>query len=160
MIKKYNRGMSLVEIVVAATIITTFLGALVGVYTLHMKAIFGSAKQVKAVFLAEETMEALKYLRNVSWSQNIYNLSTNTDYFLVWQNNRWEITTTNTFIDSLFERKFVLEDGRRDAQNNIIESGGTADINIKKITVSVSWLEGQATTTKVLKTYMANIFDN
>lgn len=155
-----NRGMSLAEIVVAATIITVFVVALAGVYNLHLKSIFAAPRQVKASFLNEEGVEAVKYLRNLSWSTYIAPLSLETDYFLVWQNNRFEITTDNTYIDSLFERKVVLSEVLRDAQSNIVDAGGTPDANIRKVTVTTSWREGNATSTKHLTTYMTDLFDN
>ncbi len=157
---KLDKGMSLAEIVIAATIITVFVAALAGVYNLHLKSIFSAPRQVKASFLNEEGIEALKYLRNLSWSTNIEPLSLETDYFLIWQNGRYELTTTNTYVDGLFERKVVLSEVLRDAESNIVESGGTPDSTIKKITVTTSWREGSATSTKHLITYMTNLFDN
>lgn len=160
MIIPKNRGMSLAEIVVAATIITTFIAALVGVYNLHLKTIFASSRLVKASFLNTETVEVLKHLRDLSWVENIASLTPNTEYFLAWQNNRFEPTTSNVFIDGLFERKFVVEEVLRDAQSNIVESGGSLDQNIKRIVITTSWQERNATTSKVLTTYIANLLDN
>jgi len=158
--RSFNKGMSLAEVVVAATVITVFVGALVGVYNLHMKVVFGGAKNVKAVFLAEEGLEAVKYLRNISWSTNIASLSTNTDYYLAWQNGKWESTTNNLYIDGLFERKFRLEPVSRNSQSDIVSSGGTTDPNILKLIVTVSWSDASATTTRAVSTYITNLFDN
>jgi prepilin-type N-terminal cleavage/methylation domain len=156
----HRQGMSLVEVVVASTIITVFVVALIGVYNLHLKSIFAAPRQVKASFLNEEGVEAVKYLRNLSWGTHINPLSLETEYFLVWQNNRYELTTTNTYVDSLFERKIIFSEVLRDAQSNIVEVGGTVDSNIKKVVVTTSWREGSATSTKHITTYIADLFDN
>lgn len=158
--KSLNRGMSLAEVVIASTIITTFLVALVGVYSVHLRSIFGNSNLVKSSFLNHQSIEAIKFLRNVSWGENIAPLSLDTDYYLVWQNNRFELTTTNTFIDEKFERKVVLSQVLRDAQSNIVEVGGSIDPNIKKLVVTTSWSDRGATTTRSITTYIANLFDN
>jgi type II secretory pathway pseudopilin PulG len=160
MITRVNKGVSLVEVIVSATIITVFLSALVSLYNLQMNVIFRSARQVKATFLAEESIEAVKYMRDVSWNSYISPLSSNVDYYLVWQSGKWDTTTTNTYIDGLFERKMTLFPVSRDAQSNIVSSGGTLDPNTKKLTTTISWREGSATSTKVVSTYVSNLFDN
>lgn len=160
MIKFDNRGMSLAEVVIGASVITVFLSALVGLYNLQLKVIFSSAREVKAGFLDEEGQEAIKYLRNISWTNNIAPLTVGTTYHLVWQNGKWETGNTANYIDSLFDRAIVLEAVGRDGVSNIVASGGTADPNIRKVTVTTSWQEGPATSTRVISTYLTNLFDN
>jgi hypothetical protein len=160
MIEKYSKGMSLAEVVIAATVITVFMAALVGLYNFHMRVIFGSARQVKATFLAEEGLEAIKYLRNLSWSTYIAQTPVDTDLFIAWHNGKWTTTTDNIYIDGLFERKIVLSPVERNAQSNIVSSNGTLDPNVKKLTVTISWSDGAATTTRSVSTYITNLFDN
>lgn len=157
---KTNRGMTMAEVLVAASVITVFVAALVGVYNLQLKEIFGGSKEIKASLLAEEGIEAVKFLRNDSWSSNIATLSTGSDYFLSWQVDGWDIVTTNNYVDGLYERKIVFYEVMRDMNSNIVESGGSVDSDTMKVEVSVSWNEGTATSTRVLTTYVANLFDN
>mgnify|MGYP001600702618 FL=1 len=152
--------MSLAEVVIAATVITVFLTALVGLYNLQLKVIFGSARQIKAGFLGEEGQEGVKYLRNLSWSANIVPLTTGATYRLVWQEGKWAVTSSGAYIDGLYDRTIVFDSVERDAQSNIVSSGSTVDPNIRKVTVTTSWLERSATSTRVLTTYLVNLFDN
>lgn len=157
---KYSYGMSLVEVVIAATVITVFMAALVGLYSLHMRVILSNPRQVKATFLAEETLEAVKYMRNVSWAENIAPLSLDTDYYLVWQSGKWSTSTENILIDDQFERRVVLEEVERGSNNDIVESGGTPDPDARKVTAYISWMEAGATTTKSISTYLTDLFEN
>ncbi|MHB1330477.1 MAG: type IV pilus modification PilV family protein [Minisyncoccota bacterium] len=155
-----NRGMTMAEVLVAASVISIFVVALVGVYNLQLKETLGGAREIKASFLAEEGLEVVKFLRNDSWDTNIATLNTGSDYFLVWQDDRWGIVTNNVYVDNLYERKVVLSEVMRDANSNIVESGGTVDEDVKKVVVSVSWKEGNATSTRALTTYITNLFNN
>ncbi|MEK7194327.1 MAG: hypothetical protein AAB660_01385 [Patescibacteria group bacterium] len=160
MIKFDKKGMSLAEVVIAATVITVFLTALVGLYNLHLKVIFSSARQIKAGFLGEEGQEGIKFLRNISWSINIAPLTTGATYRLAWEGGKWVVISTGGYIDGLYDRTIVFDSVQRDAQSNIVSSGGTVDPNIRKVTVTTSWLERTATSTRVLTTYLVNLFDN
>src|SRR3989338_403871 len=156
---KLNNGLTLVEVVVATSIVLVFLLALFAVSNLYLRTVFLNTKSVKATFIAEEGLEALRFLRNVSWDANIATLSNDTDYGLVLDSGSWEATTTNIYIDNTFERFAVLSAVYRDVFNDIVSSGGTLDPDTKLVTGTVSWNNGSATTTKVISTYLANILD-
>lgn len=153
---KSSKGLSIVELVVAVAIITIFLSAIVFAFNSFLKLSSNNIKNVKAVYLAEETMEVMKFLKSVDWVLNIAPLNSNQDYFLNFTGDSWEIVSTENMIDE-FERKFVLQDVLRDAEGKIVESGGNLDLGTKKLTVYISWQSGIATTTKSVSTYIANI---
>src|SRR3989344_5524637 len=58
------------------------------------------------------------------------------------------------------ERKITVENVFRDSNDNIDLSGGTQDPDTKKVSISVSWRDRNATTTINLSTYLSDIFDN
>ncbi|MBX4198877.1 prepilin-type N-terminal cleavage/methylation domain-containing protein [Candidatus Parcubacteria bacterium] len=66
-----SRGFNLVEVLVAATIITVFLAALVGTSNLYLRASRTSPERAKALYLAEEGIENLVYMRDQSWTAYI-----------------------------------------------------------------------------------------
>src|SRR3989344_2255522 len=78
---KMSRGLTLVEVLIATSIITVFLVALFGVHSLYLKTAFSNGDIIKAAQLAEEGLEAIKFLRNTSWESNIAPLSLDTDYY-------------------------------------------------------------------------------
>lgn len=157
---KLEKGVTLVEVLVAAGIIVTFLTTLVSVHNTYLRSSFSNVDSVKATFLAEEGIEAVKGIRDTSWASNILPLTNGTAYYLVFGNGAWSLNTTSTSVDSRFYRKITLSAVNRDSVSAITTSGGTLDANTRKITSSVSWLDRGATTTRSIDTYIANIFSN
>ncbi len=137
-----NKGLTLVEVVIASAIILAAIVTLLGVHTLYLKVALANTDSVKAAFLLEEGIEETRYLRDDSWSANIAGL-----------------TSTTTSIDN-FERMVTLSAVYRDSNGDIVSSGGTLDTNTKLITSSVSWMVNGATTTKSISTYLTNLYAN
>ncbi len=154
-----QRGFGVVEVLVAAVIVSLVLVGLHSAAVQSLRLIRLSTERTQAAFLLEETVEALRALRDDSWSSNIDSLSVGTDYYLEWNGGVWVVTTTNIFIDDVFERKFVLEDVNRDANDDIVPSG-TLDSGTKLITVTVAWRTNSATTTQTVSTYITDMFSN
>lgn len=145
--------------IIATSIILVFLVALLSVHNLYLRISAQNTGSVKATFLAEEGLEAMRFLRDVSWSANILSLIPDTEYRLVFESNTWKATTTNTFIDDIYDRVITLSLVYRDASDDIVASGGTLDSDTRLIRSSVSWKAGSATTTKFVSTYLSNILD-
>lgn len=135
---KHNTGMALVEIVVGLAIISISLISLLSNYRAHLKAVSANIESIKATYLAEETLEVVRFLRDSSWTKNIANLSDDTDYYIYWDGNVWVSTTTPQLIDD-FSRSFKL-------------SSVNGDENVKKVDVTVD--------TKTFSTYITNLFKN
>lgn len=159
-ITKLNKGLSLVEVVIATSIIVAAFLSLVAVYNIYLSRTKINIQNLKAVYLAEEGIEAVKYLRDQSWSTNIVTLNTSTNYYFAFENGYWKATTTNTFIDNTYERKFILQNVNRDVTDDIVSNGGTVDSGTRLLTVSVSWFYKGATTTKSIATYVTDVFGN
>ncbi len=154
-----TRGLTLVEVLVSTSIILVFFLALVTVYNTYLKLARANIDSVKAVFLAEEGIEAMKILRDSSWTNKIIPLVTGTNYYLVFNNGMWTTNTTNTYIDSTFERKINIHPvSRNSSTDEIVTSGGVNDPNTKLLTVTVSWNNRGATTSKAISTYITNLF--
>lgn len=157
-----NRGFGLLEIVIATAIISGTLFSLSYVFLISNKLAAESGNKVRANFLAEEGLEALRLLRDSSWSANLGGLSAGTSYYLAFSSASysWSIGASKTaFIDNLFERRITVENVNRDANDNIASSG-TNDPDTKKFNVSVAWSERAGTTTVIVSTYLTDMFDN
>jgi len=157
---KKEKGFSLVEVIVAASIISVFLVSLIGAYNLFLTLSLSNVHKVKATFLAEEGVEAVKILRDSSWATSIFPLASGTPYYLEFTPSLWSVTTTPFLVDSLYDRRVFFEDVYRDGAGDIVDSGGTFDSGTKKVTVTVEWQERGATSNKVIPTYITNLFDN
>lgn len=148
----------MVEVIIATSIVLVFLVALVGAYSLYLTISLSNIRKVEATFLAEEGVEAVRSIRDQSWDQ-ITALLTGVDYWLVWTGSGFEATTTSGYIDGIYDRRAVFDEVQRNSSSDIVLSGGTADPDTRKVTVTVSWREKNATTTKVISTYLTNLFE-
>ncbi len=162
--RKNNRGISIIEVLIASAIIMTSVVSIMGVYGgLTSIAIRNTAK-VQAGMLLDEGAEALRFMRDVSWNANINPLINGTTYTLYWDhtvaNYGWRATTTRDMIDDQFDRTFVLSTVNRDSTTyNIVNSGGVLDSGTRKATISVSWFDGTATSTKSIIMYLFNTYN-
>jgi len=152
-------GFSLVEVIVAVSIAIFSILAVWQTYTFFIKISLSNPSAFQASFLAEEGIEAVKFMRDSSWSANIAPLSQGNYYTLIFNGTAWEATTTPALIDNKFDRLVIVSDVYRDESGNISASG-TLDPNTKKITVIVSWQKDASVTTREITTYVSNIFEN
>ena len=159
-----NKGFGLLEIVIATAIISGTIFSLSYVFLISNKLAAESSNKIRAIFLAEEGLEALRALRDRSWTSNLSVLNTSTTYYLSFATTTsiWSIGTANPgFVDGLFARTVSIENVNRDpATDNIVSSGGTNDPDTKKFNVSVAWSERTGTTTIIVSTYLTDMFDN
>ncbi len=156
---KKQKGVSIIEVVIASAIISVFIITVSSVYTSLMQLSFANINKTQAIFLLDEGLESLKVMRSYSWS-TIASSTPNTDYYLIWQNNRWQATTTKVIIDGTFTRKFKVRDVYRDVNTlNIVYTGGVSDINSKIIDLQVSWNDRDATNTKEISFYIFNLYE-
>ena len=154
-----NSGFGLIEIVIGSAIILSGILAIIASYTTYVQYALSNEKNVEAGDLLEESLEAVSFLRDKSWSANIAPLATTTTYYLSWNGSYWATTTTAQYVDGLFLRSVNVGDVKRDGTDAIAASG-TYDPNTKKITSTVSFWQGHATTTQTISTYIANLYSN
>ncbi|MES3005700.1 MAG: type II secretion system protein [Patescibacteria group bacterium] len=158
---KNQRGMSLVEVIIAAAIIGSSVVFIMGVYSGLSKLSFRNTARIQSAMLAEEGVVAVKTMRDAGWSSQIASLTMETPYRLYWTGSAWRATTSPAIIDNQFDRTFVLSSVSRDNTSaDIVTSGGTVDVNSRKVTVNVAYQDNGATTTKSLESYIFNIFNN
>ncbi len=158
-----KKGFGLLEIIIASAIVSVTIFSLSYVFLIASKLNAVSSDTVRANFLAEEGVEALRFLRDKSWSANLSGLSVGTTYYLsfVSATSAWSLGSSGgAYIDNAFWRTITVANVGRDASFNILSSGGTNDPDTKKVNVQVAWLERGATTTITLSTYLTNIFNN
>ncbi len=157
----YKKGFGLVEVVIAAAIISVVIGAVITAASSFLTTSIRNTSDVKTGYLLEEGVEALKIMRDASFSAHIDTLSDNTPYYVYWTGSTWRATTSTSTIDSIFYRTISLSSVYRNGSDDI-SSSGTLDEGMRKATVTVAWFDTsrKATTTKSLVTYIADLFTN
>ena len=152
-------GAGLIEVVIGVGILTLTVVGLTTSYGLFIKSASAQSKFVKAQFLLEEGVEALRTLRDESWS-SFGGLTKGTTYWISFDNfsSSWDATSTQVFVDGEFERTFILDEVFRDGSDRIASSG-TLDPGTIKVTVNVEWQFRNATNTSSVETYFANLFE-
>ncbi len=166
MSKKKFYGFGLVEVIIAIAIVSISLFALSNAANLAFLFVDESTREGRAAFLLEEGAEAVRTLRDVSWTQKIAPLTSGNTYYPVF-NVSWNLATTDPgAIEGIFTRTAVFEDVyRRNSDDDIVDAGAadpkTLDPGTKKVTIYVLWKKsGNKTTTRSLSTYITNLFQN
>ena len=126
-----SKGFGLIEIIVGSAILTVSLAAVATYFQKSLQFNQDNKKIVQASFLLEEGLEVVKFFRDTSWL-NISGLTSNTSYYLKFDGTKWATSTSNVFVDNLFERKLVINNVSRDANDDIVSSGGTNDADTKR----------------------------
>jgi type II secretory pathway pseudopilin PulG len=153
-------GIGLIEVVVGAAIVG---GALIGVmasFNVLVKAGLHNTAKVQSAFYVEEAAEALRYLRDESWTTNLKTLSTSTPHYLAFSGGAWQLSTTPSSFDG-FTRTIVLSDVYRDNTTKSITSGGAGsmiDQDARKYEIEITY-PGAATSTRV-SGYLTNVLNN
>ena len=162
----------MVEATIAIAIIMIVLTGIISVYPLLFRTSLNTIEGARGAMLLEEGIEAVKTMRDNSWNSYIAAsaLTASTTYFLSFATSTgWSATLTPTLVDSKFSRTFSVYYICRDANYDIVDvsptttaptcsSPQTSDLNTRKVTVSVSWREGNATSTKVISTFITDLF--
>lgn len=151
-------GFALAEILVASFIVAISLFGLLGASQHFLSLARETNRTVQANLLLKEGLEALRSMRDESYTTYIGGLTPGTTYYLYWNGSAWRSTTTSQTVGE-FNRSFVQASVSRDTNDDIVTSGGTNDTHTKKLTVTVSWTNSrQGTTSKTLSTYLTNYF--
>jgi Prokaryotic N-terminal methylation motif len=154
-----QKGISLVEVMIASSIVGLSMIYISNVYGNFLTLSLENTDKVQAVFLLDEGVEAIKTMRSYTWS-TIGSSTPGIVYYLTWQNNRWQSTTTSVLVNNKFIRKYTVSDVYRDPTTlNIVDVGGTLNSDSKIINMDVSWNYKGSTSTKSTSFYMFNLYE-
>lgn len=152
-----NKGIGIIEIIVVVAIAGIALFGISGISSYALGVMNDRKALLEAEYLAEEGMEAVRSVRDESWTANIAALAMAVNYYPVIFGSKWTLSATNPgLINGRYARRAVFENVNRDGSDNIVSSGGTLDSNTKKVTVYVSWTEKNGNKEISLITYLTN----
>lgn len=154
-------GFSLVEVVLAVAIAVMFFLAIYEMILFANKITANSLRRVEALNFAQEGIEAVRTIRDKSWSVNLAGVVSDTNYYLAISEGKWTISQIpEPLLNNIFARVIKFYGVNRDVNGNIVMSGGTADVKTKKVVSNVSWTEKGQSYTVSLETYITNFLDN
>jgi len=128
-----KRGFSIFEIILATGLLVVIAGGAVGAVLQSFSAVRLGGEEAKATFLATEGLEAVRAIRSRDFGAltvGTYGLSNST--------GQWEFSGSSDSFGK-YTREIVISDVYRDADGNIVESGGVLDPLTKRVTAVVSW---------------------
>jgi type II secretory pathway pseudopilin PulG len=156
MLKLKSKGFGLIEILVAAALVGLVLVTLISLGNFALKAQAHFKKNLVAVNLAAESIEAVKSLKDENWT-NISGLSMGTPYYPVVSGTplKFSLAAGQESING-FSRRLLASQVYRDVEDDIVSSGGTLDPGTIKITSIVSWSERGRLYEIILVDYLSN----
>lgn len=144
----------MVEVVIGATIISLALVFISYTIVLFLNSSDLAREQTKALYLAEEGHELLRYLRDEDWN-TLGTLTEGSTYYLAVSSTSIAVSASPEVVDGVFTRSFVLQELNRDGNNDFVEIGGTVDSGSRIVEVTVSW-DGRSVQ---LDSILTNIYD-
>jgi len=129
-----QKGQSLIEAIIVMGLCAIILPALL---TGLMSSREGKAQQqqrMQAVYVLNETVDAIRSVRERSWEAFAINGTYHTATF----SGTWILSPGSTTIDG-FTQQITIGDINRDSSGMIVESGGALDPSSKKVDISISW---------------------
>lgn len=154
-----ERGVGMLEIVIAVAIISAAFFSVLQINTFTLKAMQDRNDKARALAYAQEGIEAMRNMRDGGWTANISGLTFGATYYLTTSGSQWALTGINPgVIGGKFTRTIVLDNVSRDINDDIITVGGADDPKTKKVTVAVSW--GTPLKNVQLVTYITDILKN
>ncbi len=151
-----NTGLGLVEILVVVAIIAIALVALAGVGNFVLKLSTQLKNNVVATGLATEGIEVARAVREENWNL-IGALAVGNPYYPAKTGSplKWTLISGSETVGG-FTRQIILNDVYRDSNDDIVSSGGTLDVNTKKIIATVFWTEPGQNQEVSLTSYLTN----
>lgn len=141
----FSQGFGLIEVIVVTAIVVTTFFAFAQSGILALRLLREEKENLEATLLAQEGLEAVRVMRDESWTNNINPLVNGTTYYPVIENGKWKLTTTDPgLINNKYSRTIISAQVFRDVQDKIA-GAGTVDANTRKVTSRISWGNANAT---------------
>ena len=155
-IAEKQKGFSVIELLLTVFFIATAITALVAVAGFSLSLSIFAEKTIQADALAKSLLEITRSFRDGTiWATNgLGAVNAGANYYFQ-KTQEWVLTAGQETING-FERKVVFSDVYRDANDDIVASGGIFDPDTKKATVIVSWQERARTHQVSLEAYFTN----
>ena len=131
-----KKAQSLVEILLAITFLTLVVTSITLLFSQSFQSEVVKEYHLQAYLIAEEGVEAVRAIRR----ENFLDL-TDGNHGLSPASGYWEFSGASDIVDSFYTRQVTIAGVNRDVSGEITEGTGTLDQDMKKVTVTVSWVD-------------------
>jgi Tfp pilus assembly protein PilV len=156
----FIKGISIVEIVIAAGIISISITGIFGAIQIYLKVVQQNAHKAQAVLLLDETAEALQYLRDEGYHSYIEGNNFNTEYSIFWNGSRYELGTSTITLPYQMNRNVRFEEVKRDSNDQITSGTGTVDPDTRRAVITIVWPYKGETKSLSSEVLIHNIYEN
>lgn len=156
-----TRGVSIVEAIVVISIISVSFAAILSATLFFLRGGLLATDQAQALFLLEESAEAVRFLRDEGYQANITPLVDTGTYYLEPTSSGWVTSTTNTPVLGRFTRSIAVSAVHRRTSDDDIVPATSPDPNAietgtVKVDISITWPTGSTHGT----TYVTDLYKN
>ncbi len=143
---KNKDGFGLIEIIIVCGIVVMTFLVFMRAEAVALRLFRAGQENMESSLLAAEALEAVRSVRDESWTNNIASLDDTgaTRYYPIVQNGKWQLVITpQSAVNGIYTRFVTFTKVFRDGQDKIAASG-TADANTRKVTGTVQWGSGKS----------------
>ncbi|MBU4056801.1 hypothetical protein KJ695_02735 [Patescibacteria group bacterium] len=154
-----TKGFGLIEIILVVAVGAGIFLSIEQYLSLSLRATAQNITRVEAMYLAESSLEQARAIRDASWA-SVSGLTPGANYYFAADASspqKWAAQSGTKNIGK-YTVWITTSQAQRDANDNIVSSGGAIDANTLKITSNVSWTESGAAKQITLSAYLANLY--
>jgi type II secretory pathway pseudopilin PulG len=147
-------GQSLIEVILAIGLSAIILPALLTGLVSSRQGKAQQSQRTQAVYLLNETADALRNIREKGWES----FAVNGTFHPTISETTWVLTPGSATVNG-FNQSVVISDINRNANGEIVTSGGMLDLSSKKVDISISWDQPYTSTVRealYLTRYLSN----
>jgi len=131
---KNKEGQSLLELIIAMAVFVLVVSSIMFLVIDSHAANRQGSERTQASMITQEGIEAAKSITKQGWNKLV-----DGEYGLDDNNGFWDWSGAVDVIDNKFTRKIIVESVYRDGNGDIIDTGGTYDVDTKKVTALTLW---------------------
>ena len=153
-----TKGVTIVEILIGASLLATIVVLITHTLALYFSTGSLLQEKTKALYLAQEGQEIMRYLRDEDWN-TLTDINVDTTYYFDVATTTLATMTSAEVIDGMYTRSFILYNAYRDGNDDLVSSttaGASIDAGGRIVVTKVQW----GTDNEIrLESLLTNIFN-
>lgn len=134
-------GFGLIELILAVSLFAVLSAAGVSMTLGSLRLNRLGGEETNATFLAAEGIDAVRSIKKQGWTSPFLSTNCVAGCGVTSVSGDWVLSGTSDNVDK-YTRKVFITQSQRDGLGNIVDSGGTNDVDTYKVTSQVSWNRG------------------